>query len=428
MLMKHTAFAMPKGLAFMPRADASPNAIFAELKTAMEEWRATVTEEMKGIKAKFDDVLTTEKGDRIDASITDLTAALDSANQQLAALTVGGITPQQSAEVGVHAQAFADYFQFGKGVAGLGDLEIKAALTTQSDPDGGYFVPHEVEEAVDRVLGTVSVMRQLANVRQVGSSTWSKFINMGGAASGWVGEEETRAETGTPNLREIRIDVNEIYAFPFTTQWMLDDSQFDVAAWLSDEVMIEFGEQEGLAHIDGDGLNKPRGLMTYDTIINSSWVWGKIGYTKSLLAGGFQVPTSTVSPADAFINLVGSLKSGHRAGAAWLMNDTTVTTIRKFKDGQGNFIWAEPTTATDVPTILGKPVHTDDNMPAVAADKFPIAFGNFNRAYTILDRIGIRVLRDPITVKGKVGFYTTKRTGGGLTNFEVMKFMKIEAA
>jgi len=194
----------------------------------------------------------------------------------------------------------------------------------------------------------------------------------------------------------------------------------DLAAWLASEVGITFAEQEGAAFISGNGVRRPRGLLTYPTVANASYDWGSIGYVVTGAAAAF----ATSNPADAMIDLYYALKAGYRNGATWLTSDAVMATIRKFKDGQGNYLWAPPT-GVDMPaTILGKPVATDDNMPALGANAFPVAFGDFRRAYLILDRVGIRVLRDPYTSKPNVKFYTTKRVGGGLANFEAVKLLK----
>lgn len=406
------------------RAEGNANQILAELQKTFEEFKAERNKELAAIKAGMADVVQTEKVDRINAELSKLTKEIDSVNAAMAALKVGGAGGDTDPDKREHAQAFDRFFR--KGVdAGLSDLEVKAKLTTQSDPDGGYLVPEETEAGIDRVLGTVSTIRSLSRVISISTDTYKKLVNMGGATSGWVGEEDGRGQTATPTLREIAINTGELYAMPATTQKALDDSRIDVAAWLADEVSIEFAEQEGAAFASGDGVNKPRGILSYDMVANASYAWGKIGFVASGKADGFIAPTASASPADAMIDLYYALKSGYRNGASWLMSDAVMATVRKFKDAQGQFIWAPPTAAAEVGTILGKPVYTDDNMPEVSADKFPIAFGNFQRAYLIVDRMGIRVLRDPYTSKPNVLFYTTKRVGGGMVNFEAMKMLKI---
>lgn len=404
------------------RADASSAAqILAELQKTFETFKAEREKELKDIDRKFADVVQTEKVDRINAEITNLQKALDDTNALVAAMKIGGSGGDEplSAERLEHSKAFNKWFR--KGVDnGLADLEVKAALTTQSDPDGGYLVPTEVETTITRVLGATTVMRQLATVMPVGTNEYRKFVNMGGAGAGWVGEEQARPETGTPTLRELIFNVMEMYANPSTTQTMLDDGIVDIAAWMADEVQQTFSELEGTAFITGDGVKRPRGLLSYSTVANASYSWGNLGFVVSGAAAAF----ATSNPGDAIIDLYYALKQGYRQNAAFLTSDAVMSSIRKFKDGQGNYLWAPPTAAGEVPTILNKPVYTDDNMPALAANAFPLAFGDFSRGYTIIDRTGIRVLRDPFTNKPKVQFYTTKRVGGGVSNFEAIKLLK----
>ncbi|KAB2771017.1 phage major capsid protein [Brucella anthropi] len=398
--------------------------ILAELQKTFEDFKAERDKELADIKAGMADVVQTEKVDRINAEITALQKALDETNAMLAAVKIGGAGGDIDPDKREHAQAFDRFFRRGVDT-GLRDLEVKAKLTTQSDPDGGYLVPEETEVGIDRVLGTVSTIRSLARTISISTNTYKKLVNMGGATSGWVGEEQDRPGTATPTLREIAINTGEIYAMPGATQTSLDDARIDLAAWLADEVSIEFAEQEGAAFANGDGINKPRGILAYDKVANASHVWGKIGFVASGKADGFLAATASVSPADCLIDLYYALKSGYRNGASWLMSDATMNTVRKFKDAEGAYIWAPPSGAAEVATILGKPVYTDDNMPAVEANAFPIAFGDFSRAYLIVDRAGIRVLRDPFTSKPNVLFYTTKRVGGGVVNFEALKLLKV---
>ncbi len=405
------------------RADGgNAPAVFAELKKTVEDFKAAHEEELKGINAKFEDVVSKEKVEKINAEISKLQKTLDDINafQQAMKLNGGngdGPTPEQRE----HGQVFDKWFRRGAD-AGLSELEVKAGLTTQSDPDGGFLVPVETERTIDRVLGVASVIRQLATVMPIGTDTYRKFINMGGAGAGWVGEEEARPETATPTLRELVFTLMEMYADPATTQKMLDDGIIDIAAWLADEVQTTFAELEGAAFVSGDGTKKPRGILSYDKVANTDYEWGKLGYSVSGAAGAFAAGTGGY---DALLNLHYSLKSGYRNNASWVMSDPTMLAIRKFKDGDGNFIWRAPDAAAEMATILGKPVYSDDNMPKIEAGAFPIIFGDFRRGYMVLDRQGIRVLRDPFTDKPRIHFYTTKRVGGGVANFEALKLLKV---
>jgi len=421
-----TAIPGPRGIQYVRADGSNPAAILAQMQSAFEEFKAEINN--SGETRAAADVVRDEKIDRINNHITELTQALDAANQAIAAAQIGGAGGgAPDANIVAHAEAFNAWFRRGDRAidADLRDLEVQAALSTDSDPDGGYLVPEEMAGEIDRVVGTVSAMRGLARTMTIGTDTYKKLVNMGGTGSGWVGEKDARPETNTPTLRELIFTIMELYANPAATQRSLDDGRLDIAAWLADEVSIEFAEQEGAAFINGDGANKPRGILQYDKVANASYAWGKTGFVVSGHASGFVAPTASASPADALIDLYGALKQQYRQNGTFIMSDPTMMTVRKFKDADGSFIWSAPTAPGEVPTILGKPVITDDNMDAVGANKFPIAFGAWQRAYLILDRFGIRVLRDPYTNKPNVHFYTTKRVGGGVQNFEAMKLLKI---
>jgi HK97 family phage major capsid protein len=413
--------AMPRSILSV-RAEPDPAAMLVALNTAFDAFKAANDERLKGIDKKFDDVVTNEKVDKINGSITDLTKAIDDLNKKAAAGAMGGgNNPKDSPERRAYSTAFNHWFRTGEGEASLNDLAVKATLTTQSKPDGGYLVSPEVETTIDRVMGLISVMRQIATVRQIGTDEYTKFVNMAGTGTGWVGETDARPNTGTPTLRKLDFPVMELYANPMATQKMLDDGTIiDVAGWLADEVNIAFAEQEGTAFITGDGNKKPRGLLAYPTIANASYAWGSVGFIATGNSAGF----ASSNPTDNLIDLYYALKPGYRNGASWLTSDVVMNSIRKFKDGQGNYIWAPPT-GVDMPsTILGKAVYSDDNMQALGANAYPVAFGDFKRAYLILDRMGVRILRDPFTNKPYVQFYTTKRVGGGLQSFEAVKLLK----
>ena len=409
------------------RADAStlPGQI-ASINAAFAAHKENVDRELAELKAGRGDVLTVEKGQRIEDDLTVLTKAIDDlkASQDALRVGAGGGEPVR-AEVKVHSDAFFNWMRKGtEPEAGMRSLEVNASLTTMSDPDGGFAVPEQMDGTITRVLGTVSAIRGASRVVSVSSDQYKVLVSQAGTNSGWVAEKGSRAETNSPTLAEIIINSGELYANPAATQRALDDIAFNVEQWLAEEVSTEFAEKEGAAFVSGDGVEKPRGFLSYDKVANGSYAWGKTGFVVSGAASDFLTPTTTASPVDAMVDLYYSLKSGYRDGASFVTSDATLAKIRKFKDGDGTFLWAPPT--ADMPgTILGKPVITDDNMPAVAANAFPVAFGNFARGYLIADRIGTRLLRDPYTNKPFVHFYTTKRVGGGIVNFEAIKLLKI---
>lgn len=410
----------PRAVAGTVRADVSnPAEMVAQINKAFEEFKATHTQQLG---AKVDDTLFNTKLEAINAEINKLTKAYDQQSAQLAAARLdGGNQISRSPEATEHAAAFNSWFRRGTAEAGLRELEVKAALNTQSDPDGGYIVPEELDMTISRVTSTMSAMRSVANVRPVGTSTYKKLTSQGGSTSGWVGEEEARPATGTPTLSQIEVPTMELYANPGCTQSMLDDGMFDVEAWLADEIAIEFAEKEGAAFISGDGVKRPRGITSYTKVANSAYAWGKVGYVATGTSGDF----ASTAPGDALTALYYALRMGYRANAVFMMSDAIMLKIRQMKDGQNNYLWAPPTAAGEVPTVLGKTVYTDENMDGATANAFPIAFGDFKRGYTITDRMGTRILRDPYTAKPNVFFYTTKRVGGGITNFEAIKLLKL---
>ncbi len=413
---------MPRksGIAFVRNDTSQIAGLIAEVNQTFAAFREQNDRRLSDLERGREDVVTNEHVDRINASITDLTNALNTQREQIDALRIGGGGERGlSADAQAHASAFDRWFRRGEGEQALGDLQVRAALTSQSDPDGGFLVPEEMDRTISRVLGLMSAMRSIARVVPFGSREYSTMVSKGGAGGGWVGEEESRPETATPTLAEITIQAMELYANPAITQRLLDDAYLDVAQWLADEVSITFGEKEGLAFISGTGIKQPRGFLSYDTVDNTSYAWGSLGFVKTGAAAAF----NSSNPADAIMDLYYALKAGYRNGASFVTSDAVLGTIRKFKDGQGNYLWSPPT--ADMPgAILGKPVVTDDNMPALGANAFPLAFGNFQRGYLIVDRMGSTVLRDPYTNKPKVHFYTTKRVGGGVYNYEAIKLLK----
>lgn len=397
-----------------------------ELKAAIEktgrlfeEFKVENDKRLEGIEKKQGDVLAEIKVDKINEALTDVLSMKNQIQNIEAKVNrpgFGGDSDIDEAKA-KHRSAFASFMRTGNDDE-LRSLELQAKLTTQSDPDGGYVTPEEVDSEVTRTEGNIIAMRGLATVRQVGSATYKKIHNVGGTSSGWVGEETSRTETDTPVLKALEFPTMEVYAEPHATQGMLDDGMFDIEAWLGDEVAIEFAEQEGGAFITGTGIAQPRGILSYTPVANASYAWGSLGYIVSGAA-------AALTDVDALIDLVHSLKRGYRNESAFLMNDLTLAANRKFKDTAGNYIF-QPGLNEDAPDmLLGKRVEIDDTMPDIGANAYPIAFGNFRRGYVITDRMGIRVLRDPFTSKPYVKFYTTKRVGGGVQDFAAIKLMKI---
>jgi HK97 family phage major capsid protein len=266
-------------------------------------------------------------------------------------------------------------------------------------------------------------MRAISGIRQVSGSVYKRPFATAGADTGWVAETASRSQSAAPTLAELQFPTMELYAMPAASQTLLDDTIVNIDEWLAEEVRLAFAAQEGTAFVTGDGTNKPKGLLSYDTVANGSWVWGKLGYVASGAAGAF--PSS--NPGDKLLDLVYATKAPYRANGTFLMSRATVSAVRKLKDGQGNYLWQPANGPGEWPSLLGYPVAESEDMPAIGADALGIAFGDFSRGYLIVDRAGIRVLRDPYTAKPYVLFYTTKRVGGGVQDFDAIKLLKFAA-
>lgn len=300
------------------------------------------------------------------------------------------------------------------------------AMSTDSQPDGGYLVDRKIENAIGRLAANASTFRSLARVVQIdGGDRYVKNFWVGRSEAKWVTEKQPRTQTATPQLSETEIVVHELQAMPAATQRVIDDSRADLASELAQDIALAFAEAENAAFFSGNGVNKPRGFLEYDTVADTSWAWGKIGFGTTGDSGGFVTTTATVSPADCLISLIYRLKPAYRANARWLMNSNTAAIVRKWKDNDGRYIWTDSLVPGQPALLLGYEVVVDDAMPDVSGGAFPIAFGDFNRGYLIVDRIGIRVLRDPYSLKPYVLFYTTKRLGGGVMDFQAIKLLKV---
>lgn len=327
-----------------------------------------------------------------------------------------------SAAAKEHKEAFLAWVRKGVNPEGLRDLEVRADLSTLSDPNAGYLVYEEMEKSIERLATDAVAMRRLAAVVKA-KGEYKKPLSVGGAGGGWVTEKGDRDETDTPELKMFAPAMAEAYALPEVTQKLLDMSDFDVSGWLLEEVNDVLVELEGEAFITGNGVGRPKGIIDSSLMVaNASWEYGKTGY----IAGGH---ASLLNNADKLFTLQHALKPVYRRNSTWLMNDNTFEVIRKFKDGEGNYIWRPGLSENAPDMLLGKPVEIDDNMPDIGAGKYPIAYGDFKRAYRIIDHVnGIRLLRDPYTKKGWVKFYVTKRVTGGISNYQAIKFMKIAAS
>lgn len=389
---------------------------------AFEAFKETNDERLDQIERRMSaDVVTIDKLDRINRALDDYKSTVDNLVLKTSRPQRGGGLPRSGA-ASEHKSAFEGYMRRGE-ASNLRRLEEKA-LSVGSDADGGYLVPEEVEAGVMRALRDASPIRAISGIRQVSGNTYKKPFAITGAATGWVAESGTRAETNSPTLAELAFPTMELYAMPAATQTLLEDAAVNIDEWVAEEVRIAFAEQENTAFVSGDGVNKPKGFLSYTTVEESSWSWDNIGYLTTGVSGDF--PTS--APADTLIDLIYTLKSAYRANAHWVMNRSTQGQIRKIKDSDGNYIWRPGEQAGQGATLMTFPIAETEDMPEIGADSFSIAFGDFGRGYLVVDRLGIRILRDPFSAKPYVLFYTTKRVGGGVQDFNAIKLLKFGTA
>ncbi len=400
----------------------------AELRNAQADFSTTFAAfkdandlRLNEIEAKSSaDILLGEKVDRINASLEQQSQRLERLAIKTAQPALGNASPStvQNPEA---KSAWTSYIRTGDGSA-LMSLEGKSV--TSVDAEGGYIAPVETESRIERALAESSPFRAISSIRNVSSVLFKKPISKGGMASGWAGETTSRPETTAPQLDLIDFPVGELYAMPAATQMLLDDGGADVDQWLADEVRDVFAAQETQAFTLGNGTNKPKGILDYTSVANGSHTWGNIGYVATGTDGDFDAS----DPIDALIDLIYAPDTRYRANANFMMNRRTLSALRKFKDADGNYIWQAANAAGQPSTLLGYPVVEIEDMPDVSSDSTSIAFGDFRRGYLIVDRQGVRVLRDPYSAKPHVLFYTTKRVGGGVQDFNAVKLLKFASS
>ncbi len=369
------------------------------------------------IKASVDS-LTENTNSAIDA----MRAEVDSIKSTLKRVG-GGIAIDDNGENPAAMQAESEAIAlFARTGSDAGIREIHAEMQSGNDVEGGYSVLPQHSRSMMQKLHDGVTMRRLSRVETMESgSTWVEAFDVEETGAGWVGERESRPETDNPSLGELKIDLDELYALQTATQRLIDDSQFDIAGWLMSKVEEKFVRVENAGFLNGDGIKKPRGILSYDTSADDddSRAWGTIQTVNS--------GSASAVTADGLLDTLFKLRAPYRRGARFMMNSTTLRDVSKLKDGEGNYLFQPALTMGAMPTLIGYPVEVEENMPSVEAGANAVAFGNFSLAYTIVDRPGVKWLRDPYTNKGKVSFYAYRRVGGGLSNSEALKFMKISA-
>lgn len=444
-----------------PAIKNDPAKLVDDIQKAFADLQASNDNFLKEAKAGMADVVRKAEVDKINAAITELKTALEQRAKEQARLEISGgarggnvidiraaaarfqtirsggkrrVKPED-ADVGAYQAYQTAFEELTRSQFNIDNVapDIRAAMSVGSDPAGGYLVPTEMSMEIERRIFETSPMRQLARVIAISSDAWEAPYKSDDATSGgWVGEKQARTATNTPAVGMQRIGVHEQYAYPEVTQQMLDDAAIPVENFIVDETEDKMSRTENTAFVSGSGVLQPRGFVDYRTTAvttaDASRDWGLLQYTFTGASGGFPEfsGVSGTGNPDSLITLMATLNPAYRPNANFVMSRATEATIRKMKDKDGRYLIGFGD-LRDSPfgfSLLGTPIVNLEDMPAIGADSFSIAYGDFRRGYLIVDRVGFRVLRDPYTNKPYVGFYITKRTGGDVRNFDAIKLLK----
>ncbi len=394
-----------------------------KLGESLDKLDAAKTALEKAQTARIDDLekrLNRPRGGDDDAEAK----AVDAFNldRKAAALASGRPQPASidAAQFAAYREVHVKYLRSGKEML---DADEFKAMSVGIDSDGGYLVTPDTSGRIVRKVFDLSPIRQIAAVQAIGTDALEGISDTGEAGVGWVSETGTRAVTSTPQIGKWRIPVEEMYAMPEATQKLLDDANVDVEAWLADKVAERLARLEGTAFVTGDGVGKPRGFTTYTTSAtgDSTRTWGTLEHVNTGQASAF----ATSNGGDVLFDVVGAFKDPYLNGARWVTRREVVTAVRKLKESTTNaYMWQPGLQQGQPQMLLGFPVTIAQDMPALASGSLSMALGNFGIGYQVVDRQGIRVLRDPFTNKPYVRFYTTRRVGGDVVQFEAIKFVR----
>lgn len=406
-----------------------------ELKGMMQEVTKTVAdvrqiaEEAKSASA---DVVKTEELKRAEAGLAEkfkereqaLTERLDA--MEAKANRPGAPGSGESPAAVEHKTAFEAWMRDPKDYDAerkLREVERKAAdVRTLVGGSGGFAVPEEISRQIVSQIRDVSPIRQIARVRSVGTSDYKELVNTRGNTAEWVGETATRSQTDTPDLAEIAPTMGTMNAKPQATVESIDDIFFDVGAMLVENTVELFAQKEGEAFVSGNGTNKPTGFLAGTPVAtaDATRAFGTLQYVPTGVAAAF-----SANPFDEIIDLKMTVKAGYRPNGRFVMNSNTEAELAKVKNADGDYI-LQPAMVMGQPDMLrGSPVTVAEDMPDVAADAFPIAFGDFQRGYLIVDRVGFRIVRDDVTQPGYVKWNMSRRVGGKLKDTNAIKLLKI---
>jgi HK97 family phage major capsid protein len=404
-----------------------------EVKATLDKIHASVEQRLQPLEKGYDQVLKAVARLQIGATSAPASDELPTNHLALFNAALRASAPRAVAidaeGLRRYTEAESTYWRFGAERAGP---QIMNELSVGSESDGGFLATPERDTAIKRRLFDQSPMRSLATVRNItrGGALEIPLDHDDIESGGWVAEKSPRNETDTPKVGLQTIEAHEQYAQPFVTQKLLDDGDIDIGAYVTEKIGDKFGRVEGTAFVTGTGVNQPRGFLDYAaaavTTDDATRGWGVLQYVPTGTAGGFgtDATVTTADDPDCLFDLMAKLKPAYLANAVWKMRRSTGAALRKLKDATGRHLWVDSLTEGGRPILIGHPVVFNEDMPAIAANAFAIAFGDFRQGYTILDRLGVTILRDPYTTKGKVKFYARRRVGGDLTDFDAIRLLK----
>ena len=417
-----------------------------KIATAFDEYKKTNDARIEAVKSGTSTEALDAKLAKIDAhidSLGEVKTKLEKMETKLSrpGAMDGGRQEGESKEAVEYRHAFLDWMRAPndherqqKAAVAAKQLEAKnrdgretraAQTVTSTGSAGGFALPEIIERQIARLSVDISPIRQIATVRTVGSPDYKELFDVNGAGFEWLGETDTRAQTNTPNLAEVAPTFGMASAKPQASEESLDDLFFDVENWLVSSAAEAIAQGEGAAFISGDGTKKPTGFLagpTPVTTADSARAFGTLQYIASGQAAA--LPTS----ADLFYDLVYALRARYRNNAQWVTSKLVLAALRKYKDTSGQYLWQPALTAGQPATFMGYGITEAEDMPAVGAGAFPLAFGDFKEGYLIADRVGMRITRDEITTPGYVKFYVRKRIGGKTRNSQSIKLLKVAAA
>lgn len=442
---KATSFA---GAAYEQRDEPSIKSVaesIDKIATAFDEYKKTNDQRIEAIKSGQSTEALDAKLAKMDEHITSISEAksrLEKVELKLArpgAMGNGG-EKSETPEAVEYREAFVDWVRNPKDTdrqmrchqankaleAKQTDRERRATQTvTNNTSAGGFALPEFIERQIARLSVDMSPIRQISTVRTVSTPDYKELFDVNGATFEWLGETDTRNQTNTPDLREVAPTFGMASAKPQASEESLDDLFFNVEQWLIESAAEAIAQGEGAAFVAGNGTKKPTGFLAGPTPVTTADATRAFGTLQYIASGqAAAMPTS----ADVFYDLVYGIRARYRNNAQWVTSKAVLAAMRKYKDTTGQYLWQPALTAGQPATFLGYGITEAEDMPAVAANSFPLAFGDFKEGYLICDRVGTRITRDEITTPGFVKFYVRKRVGGMLRNTQAIKLLKVAAS